>query len=66
MESSFEKEEIIKRLKEKYGAELALDDSVYDVEAYLEESLRTNGQLPFGFGVTVMSITEAITTGQVN
>ncbi len=48
MESSFEKEEIIKRLKEKYGAELILDDSVsladlYDVEAYLEESLRTSG-----------------------
>lgn len=64
MESSFEKEEIIKRLKEKYGAELILDDSVsladlYDVEAYLEESLRTSGQLPFGFRVTVMRIGEA-------
>lgn len=29
------------------------------MEAYLEESLRTSGQLPFGFGVTVMRIGEA-------
>ncbi len=65
MENNFEKEEIVSRLEEKYGAKLMLNDSIsladlYDIEACLEESFRTSGQLPFGPGVTVIGIEEAI------